>query len=119
MAMCWFWKRKVKAKKESNKNPSGYYPVVPMDQASLYTLGLCLTFSQFMERWDRERTEPAIKAIMKELARRDQEWAALVQWKEERDKYWQTYWEALRELRAAHAWRNDLVWMRREDMYKS
>ena len=47
-------------------------------------------------------------AIMKELTRRDQERHALMHWKEEREQYWQTYWEALRELRAAHAWRSDL-----------
>jgi hypothetical protein len=117
--MSWFWKRKKTVEQERKKSPIDYYPIVPMDQATLYTLGLCLTFSKFMEQWDRERTEPAIKAIMKELARRDEEWSALAQWREERERYWQTYWEALRELRAAHAWRTDLVWMRREDMYES
>jgi hypothetical protein len=104
---------------KSNKKPIDYFPDGPIEQATLSSLGLSLTFAKFMEQWDRGHTEPAIDALMKELRRRDEEWAALVQWKEERDKYWQTYWEALRELRAAHAWRSDLVWMRREDMYES
>jgi hypothetical protein len=117
--MIMFWKRKKRVEEQRNKSPINYYPIGPLEKAPLYVLGRCVTFAQFMERWDRKRTEPAIKAIMEELARRDDEWAALAQWREERERYWQTYWEALRELRAAHAWRHDLVWMRREDMYES
>ena len=117
MGMWRLWKRRKKATQESKKSPIDYYPVAPIEQATLYSLGLSLTFAKFMERWDREGTEPAIEAIMEELRRRDQELSALAHWKEERDQYWATYWDALRELRAAHAWRGDLVWMRREDMF--
>ena len=46
---------------------------------------------------------------MDELMRRDQERIVLMHWKEEREHYLQFYWDALRELRAAHAWRGDLV----------
>ena len=91
-------------------------PTKPLRESSLWAIGYWLTNAG---QSGNPEAEKAIESMLEELRRRDEEWSALAHWKEERDRYWAIYWDALRELRAAHAWRSNLVWMRREDMYES
>jgi hypothetical protein len=96
-----------------------FMPSKPLQESSLWAIGYWLKnagHQHGLEHGNAE-AEEAIEKMLEELRRRDEEWCALALWKEERDRYWEFYWGALRELRAAHAWRGDLVWMRREDMF--
>jgi len=96
-----------------------FVPDTPVQEASLSSLGLRLKMAawHFSNPRNYKQAEADMDAVMDELMRRDQERIVLMHWKEEREHYLQFYWDALRELRAAHAWRGDLVWMRREDMF--
>ncbi len=96
-----------------------FVPDTPLQEASLGSLGLRLKMAawHFSNARNYKQAEAEMDAVMDELMRRDQERIVLMHWREERDRYLQFYWDALRELRAAHAWRGDLVWMRREDMF--
>ena len=95
-----------------------FVPTTPLHESSLWAIGFWLRNAGSANGLDgNPAAKQAIEQMLEELRRRDEEWSALAHWKEERDRYWQTYWDALRELRAAHAWRDNLAWMRWDDMY--